>query len=98
MYNKSKEKITPKPPAPLKPTSANRIPKPNEPVLPAIKPRKESASKPPSVIKPPISSKPSTKKIESASTSSYSLKKGAPTKQEKVGWQNLPLNLLLDVS
>lgn len=96
MYNKSKEKIIPKPPAPLKPTSANRISKHYEAVLPAIKPRKESASKPPSIIKP--SGKPSAKKIESASTSSYVLKKGMPAKQEKVGWQNLSLNLLLDVS
>jgi hypothetical protein len=100
MYNKSRDKVTAKPPVPLKSTTVNRLPSKPSDILPAIKPRKESLNpKPSSLTKPnksiALSSKTSTKKIESASRKNLAKDKYL---LEKAGWDRLPLNLLLDVS
>ena len=50
MYNKSREKVAPKPPTGKTSTALTRTHKANETTLPTIKPRKESASKLPSSI------------------------------------------------
>lgn len=71
MYNKSRDKIAPKPPLSKTSTALTRTYKANETTLPTIKPRKESASKLPSSLskitsKSSEAQKGSMKKIEVA--------------------------------
>lgn len=102
MYNKSREKVAPKPPISKTSTALTRTTKANETTLPTIKPRKESASKLPSSI-----SKITSKSSEATQKSSMKKIEVAPNKKnlvkekvqnEKPSWDRLPLNLLLDVA
>lgn len=113
MHNKSKDKITAKPPIPLKSASTiNRPPsKITENVLPAIKPRKESfnTNKKTSSLSKPItddktitlSNRGSSKKIEAPTViaNKKPVFKDKPKNYlEKPGWDRLPLNLFLEIA